>query len=225
MSLAPNALATVAEVQSVTGTSVSTGRIEMAINAVSASFENYLGRQLRRQTVVAEQHYGAGDFLKLGAAPIESVSAVTINGTAYTGFLRSTRWDKTGLLKHDTAWPGTFLRADHITDDPHTRYPQYTIAVSYVGGYVLPNDTPVASPAQELPWDIRLAAVAEAAATASSLPANAFGNAGGDLVEESTPGGWKRKWAAPKSKGKGLASRFSDATIAVLNSYGPRNWA
>lgn len=192
MALAANALTTHTAVLAQYSTTKTQAQIEQLINQVSDGLQGWLNRQLGTKqytTSAPEKLAGAGrQALILSRGPITIVEEVKVNGTLLvedTDFERLEDYDERGWLFRDSGWPmcaGTFV---DLTRDPDTSRRSRNITVAYTGGYVLPQ----AVSGRTLPYDIE------------GIVIDAVGswlgqNRPTDLQEETTPGGWRRKWAS-----------------------------
>lgn len=213
VSLAANALTTVAAVTERTGTAYSNDRVTRAINVASNNIENAFGRPLGYAEVTEEdpeQHMGdGGTVLWLLRAPIISVTSVLIWDTEDEEWTRSAAFDALGKLYRASGWTaGPAISAD-LTRGPNYTSLAYNIKVAYVGGFYLPaaEGSPPAS-ATRLPYDIEEACINEAIATLGrTLNPN--------IVEETTPGGWKRKFGS----GGGATSLLSGDTKQLIDRH------
>lgn len=218
MALKPNALATLSDVLGLRPCA-NLVQAELVINAISQDVEDFLGRQLQYAELTELVAESGGDFLQLSRRPLVTVTSVVANGSPITDFERSATWDRWGCLYRRYGWPACHGSTGHPTQDPDSRYPnQVGIEVEYAAGWLLPNDATV-SGVTSLPDNIRLAVLNEVVATLDGLATAAFGNRTMSLIEETTPGGWRRKWTASNGRPN---SRLSAATIAILNRYSPK---
>lgn len=145
--------------------SLSDARLERRIIAASAVIESHCQRRFRR-TTVTETLIGYGSpTLFISRTPIESVTSLSIDGTAIDSANYTLDGDK-GILRALTgAWQWTTYRAATASTPPipGDEYPDYSCI--YIGGYFLPNDTaPMPGTATALP-DVLIEACLTIAAT------------------------------------------------------------
>lgn len=220
MSLAPNALTTYAAVSARTSSALTEAAVDQIINEVSEGIEDYLGRKLGYKEFGSgnpEQHQGRNQlWLSLSRRPIYSVQAVVVNGATVTDYSRSEDGDEKGKLYRVTSWPADAPSHPDVTRDPDYTRLGYNIAIQYKGGFILPqydealdDDYNPDSLSRNLPYAIEGVAI-EAVLSIVSRPL-------GSMVEETTPGGWRRKWASAMSSAKQRES------YAALNHF-KRNW-
>lgn len=225
LTLITDALITVAEFT--LPASVTADTLVRNINSVSVAVRNELRRGLARKVynsaAPAKIAGSGGQWLKLPRWPIESVQAVRVGDQAITDYERTEKGDDNGLLFRQGGWPMVAGVTDYITFDIDTRLQSFNIEIEYIGGWVLPNATPVVG-AIDLPWDIRQAVYDEVWAGIRATSTGAF--AGGQrITEERTAGGWSRKYADTSSVKGGTAKRLSSATMDILANYAPKRWA
>lgn len=220
MALAANALTTYTAVIAHASVSQTQAQVEQIINEVSEGVEDYLGRKLGYKVFDSsnpEQQQGRDQlWLYLSRRPIYDVDVVKINGTAVTDYSQTEEGDEKGKIYRVGGWPSSAPLYPDVTSDPDfTRLP-YNIWVEYEGGFILPQYGGVLNAthnphtaARDLPYTIE-AVVIEAVIAIAVRPI-------GDLVEEATAGGWRRKWAGP------MTVKQRDLAYAALNKY-KRNW-
>lgn len=199
MALAPFALTTYATVVARASTSLAQAAVEQIINEVSEGIQDHLGRQLGYHVVTEEdpeQYQGRGQlWLILDRAPILSVEAVEIDGTADTAWSRSAKYDAKGWLYRVDGWPGSLPAHYDLTRDPDHRRAAFNITVAYTAGFVLPQfdgaedeDHNPDGLDRSLPYSIEAVAI-DAVVSIATQPV-------GGLIEEQTVAGWRRKWAS-----------------------------
>jgi hypothetical protein len=132
--------------------------LEMLIKQNSAMIENYLNYSLARKINEAEVHSVNNEqLLLLDNQPIQSVSAVTIGGTAIDDFKVIPKYSSVGMLYRGLGWCGEYYTRG-MTYDPVAGV--YEIEVSYISGYYLPNDEGYSEGASDsLPYDIMTACI------------------------------------------------------------------
>lgn len=132
--------------------------LTMLIKQNSAMIENYLNYSLARKVNEAEVHSVNNEqLLLLDNQPIQSVSAVTIGGTAIDDFKLIPKCSSVGMLYRGLGWCGEYFTRG-MTYDPVSGV--YEIEVSYTSGYYLPNDTGYVEGASDsLPYDIMTACI------------------------------------------------------------------
>ena len=83
--------------------------LTMLIKQNSAMIENYLNYSLARKVNEAEVHSVNNEqLLLLDNQPIQSVSAVTIGGTAIDDFKLIPKYSKVGMLYRGLGWCGSY---------------------------------------------------------------------------------------------------------------------
>lgn len=204
MALAPFALTEYATVIARASTALSQAAVEQIINEVSEGIQDYLGRQLGYAVVTEEdpeQYQGKGQlWLVLDRAPIISVEAVTIGGVADTAYTRNAKSDQRGWLYRALGWTGSVPAWQDLTQDPNYQRAAYNVEVAYTAGFVLPqfdevddaDYNPDALP-RSLPYSIEGVAI--------DAVISIIGRPNSSLVEETTAGGWRRKWAGAMTPG------------------------
>ena len=132
--------------------------LEMLIKQNSAMIENYLNYSLARKVNEAEVHSVNNEqLLLLDNQPIQSVSAVTIGGTAIDDFKVIPKYSSVGMLYRGLGWCGEYYTRG-MTYDAVSGV--YEIEVSYTSGYYLPNDEGYVEGASDsLPYDIMTACI------------------------------------------------------------------
>lgn len=213
MSLSAAALTTVANLQAVVGSGISTSRCELAINAVSQAFAAYCGRTFQHDNNITEFHAGNGqERLWLRRRNITAVASVYIWSDAQTvasmdsvlpGALvsetvyRTAEHDEQGVLYRAGRWPIAAGTWGDLTGQPNLSQRGTNIRVVYSGGY------------STIPADLELACIRECTLQISRpVPG---------LTSERTPGGWSQTFGrAGASQEQG---QFSPEVTAVLDSY------
>ena len=113
------------------------------INHASSDIESRCNRTLTRETRTAEKYETAGTRIYLDLYPVETVSAITMNGAAVTDYTLNA---KSGCLYREDGWP------DEVT-------------VTYIGGYRLETVAAVTGPPavaeipRTMPYDLEYAAI------------------------------------------------------------------
>lgn len=223
--LIDEALITVDEFTGEIPASISQDRLIRQINAVSMAVKGELNRSLRRKvygpTTFTKVSGKANQWLRLSRFPIESVQAVRIGGVEITDYETTELGDENGLLYRQAGWPMAAGISDSLTSDLNPKSSRFNIEIEYIGGWLLPNDTPVTG-AIELPHDIRQAVFDEVIAGLKGSSTGAF-SGGQSVIEERTPGGWTKKYSDPTSRKS--SSRLSEITLNILSGYQPKRWA
>lgn len=121
-------------------------KLNLMIESASALVVQYLGFPVVRTTYTAEKYaVNNQQYLQLRSQPIQSVTAVTLDGVAVTDF--GTEYDdmNIGLLYRGVGWSGRYY-VRNLTMDPVSG--NRDILVTYVAGWYLPGDvtTPPADP-------------------------------------------------------------------------------
>lgn len=158
MALAANALTTVATMESELGLAAgsATTLLERYINTASAAIERWLGRDLRRETRTEKYRAPRGARLLLRTVPVASITGITDDGVALPADSYAIESAGAGILFAPGGWPNRdpFVPRS-IAGDVMVGLGQATLEVTYVAGYVLPND----SGTRDLPYDIEEACI------------------------------------------------------------------
>lgn len=130
--------------------------LTLLIKIASSQIESYIGYTLSRAENVEEVHSVNNEqLLLLDCQPVQSVSEVTIGGTAITDYKLIPKYTKAGMLYRGIGWCGPYYTRG-MTYDPVSGY--YDIKVSYISGYYLPGDESYTEGASDsLPYDIMAA--------------------------------------------------------------------
>jgi hypothetical protein len=156
MALASNALTTLATVKDELGISDTSqdDRLGRLINVVSDAIEHYCGRLFQKTSRIEPVAPSGTLRLVLTHAPLTSITSIvdtddsTVDATTY-----SIEDAAAGIVLGDSAWPAADL-AIGIAQDPVPGTGK-KLTVTYVGGYVLPND----GGTRTLPYDLEDACV------------------------------------------------------------------
>ena len=225
MSLASNALTTVARVKDASAVPCSDGRVEFVIGEVSAAIEAYTGRKLGFVTVST----GAPDYSKgngtselwLRRLPILTITRVRVGEAEVSDYKRLAHLDAVGCLLRGgsysatSAWEITGAIWPDLTMDLNTRedYRAFNIDICGTFGFVLPQYGGIVNAthnpsgaAATLPLDIEGACIRE---TLRRIFRPVPG-----VQTEKTPGAWEMTWASAQN-----VYGFADETVAALNPY------
>jgi hypothetical protein len=116
-------------------------QLEGIINAMSATISAYCNRYFKRATITDEvQAVNFHQYLYLDSYPIQSVTSVSVDGTALvsgTDYFAEPADKKAGRLYKPTGWTGQFYSRGTF---PEPFAGKRSIKVSYVSGYYLPAD-------------------------------------------------------------------------------------
>jgi len=164
MTLATNALTTVATVNSDLGISGEDTYIERLINVASDFVERYCGRAFWRDTAIVEQVPGFGwSHLIVARAPINSITSIVRDGsTIPAADYESLGEDAAGgLIYRQGGWAWDAMRANDISNTPVAGTERRLHVVTYDGGWYTPkqDDDSSGANARALPYDIEEAAV------------------------------------------------------------------
>ena len=183
--------------------------LTMLIKQNSAMIENYLNYSLARKVNEAEVHSVNNEqLLLLDNQPIQSVSAVTIGGTAIDDFKLLPKYSKVGMLYRGLGWCGSYYTRG-MTYDVVSGV--YEIEVDYISGYYLPNDTGYVEGAEDsLPYDIMTACIMACAEEWNVKINNAEG------IKSYSEGGMSTTFA---DSGTMADSGLSKKVCSMLESY------
>lgn len=225
MSLAANALSTVARVKDAAAVPCSDARVEFVIGEVSAAIESYTGRKLGFTTVST----GAPDYYKgngtcelwMRRLPVLTITRVRVHGTQITDYLRMANLDEAGCILRGSAydataqWTMTGAVWPDLTNDISTRddVRAYNIDVCGTFGFVLPQYSGAVNATHNptggsatLPLDLEGACIREVLRRIyRPIPG---------VKSEKTPGSWEMEWQDTSN-----LYGFSDETVAALNRY------
>lgn len=122
-------------------TSVTTydAKLNLLIKQESAKIVAYLGYPVKRKEITEEKHaVNNRQILQLDTQPIQSVSAVSIDGSEITDYESIQNDKKIGLLYRGLGWCGDYYTTG-MTNDIVSGVRE--ILVSYISGWYLPDDT------------------------------------------------------------------------------------
>lgn len=155
--LAPNALTTLDTVKEVLGVHGSSqdAALTRYINTASEAIERYCDRRFQRATVVEKVGFMGGQRLLLERTPLVSITSIVVDGVTLGADVYSIESAAQGTVYRESGWPWS---ADVIDAMNPYRLPgteRQLATVTYVGGYILPNDAGV----RDLPYDLEQACV------------------------------------------------------------------
>lgn len=111
--------------------------VRFLINAASDVIEEACNRKFYYEEIKSEEHQGSGHlYLQLNRYPIVSVIEVLIDDSEVTDY---TILSKPGLLRRSESWPLSCGIFQDLTNDYDPASADYNIEVTYIGGYVTPN--------------------------------------------------------------------------------------
>lgn len=177
------------------------------INAASALIESRAGRKFHYESVTSEKLPGLGaDTLSVARYPIDTSKIVTITYDGDTVDSTSYEIDgdgSSGIIRSlYGAFEWTAGGAGNICQDPLPGTERKLYAVSYYGGYVLPNDTGT----RTLPADLELAC--------RLIVAQLYRGLGRDPTVTS-----ERLLSGSASYATGPGSEFPALAAAIIDSY------
>lgn len=228
MALATNALTTFARMQ-VARPSLRSGvqaQVERLINSVSQAVENELLRPLgfaRYDSGAPDLYQGSGRAgLFLRSYPVRAITSVAVDGQAVTDYAAPAPLLKEGLLWRVAGWPRKVQCFDDLTRDPNPEAAEYSIAVVYDGGYILPQFDGVVDATNnpdgldtDIPADLEDAVIQSVLWCFDGKPEPG-------LRVERTPGGWHQEWDT--SGGGGNLRYLRPDTMEVISAYKFRWW-
>lgn len=126
--------------------------IERMILAASEAIQVYCDRKFRKETV-AEKHRPSGTLrLVLDRTPIVSLTTIDDDGSAIDMTTVGIEHAGAGIIRKDSPWVhNDTALADSVAVDRLVGTGEKVLTVTYVAGYVLPND---ATGTRNLPYDI-----------------------------------------------------------------------
>lgn len=125
----------------ITGSTFDT-TLERRILAASELIEGWLGRKLRRETVTDERFAGNGwPTAYLARSPIVSITSITFDGATVSSTAYRIQDAERGCLYREDGWTWTAAVLESISPAQIGGTEDRAFLATYVGGYVLPNDT------------------------------------------------------------------------------------
>lgn len=123
---------------------MSSARAQALIRSVSGQIERLLQRSLgwgRNTTTSPELHKGGDYRLYLVRYPVTAVERVLDqeSGQDITDWVDFQDLLDEGILFRPAGWPARYRRAHRLTGRPIVESVDYSLAVAYSGGYVLPE--------------------------------------------------------------------------------------
>jgi hypothetical protein len=207
-------------------TTAKDAKLQQFIDSISSQMITYLGYQAHRTTYTSEAHaINNNQLMYLNAAPIQSVSAVTLNGvtinpgTGDNDYQFDAIDQKAGRLYRGSGWVGNYYTRN-MTYDPVSGMRQFIC--SYIGGWYFPDDTGYSlADAQSynvtasLPYSISAACVQEVTTIYRRNVSKAEGLIG------YSEGGISWNWSVTSMDNTNAANMagLSSKTCAVLNAY------
>jgi hypothetical protein len=203
-------------------TTTNDAKLQLFIDTVSEQMISYLGYQAKRTTYATERHaINNNQLMYLNAAPIQTVSAVTIAGVTISAGTNDDNYQydpcdaKAGRLYKGTGWCGNYYTRN-MTYDPVGG--KRDIVVSYDAGWYFPDDALYVKGADaSLPYAISSACMQETITKYRRAMSRAEG-----LVSYSE-GGISWGWGNPKTSMESLdGAGLSNTCREVLNAF--RRW-
>jgi hypothetical protein len=161
MALASNALTTTATLADELGITPAAGdvaRLERYINQASEAIERFLGRKLQKTTRTEKLAPSGTLRLVLANTPLSSITSIVEDGTTVDSDDYAIEDAEAGIVVADEVWGSNDL-VHGIAQDAVRGTGKRDIVVTYIGGYVLPND----GGTRDLPHDIEAACLITAA--------------------------------------------------------------
>jgi hypothetical protein len=195
----------------ITGTTMD-AKLALMIKQVSARIATFLGYSVARATYTDElRAVNNQQILYLRECPIQTVSAVTIDGVAVTDYQVLSEYSKFGGLYLGIGWSGRYFTRG-MTYDPVAGY--YDVKATYTAGWYLPGDTGyVEGAAASVPLDIQNAAMQ---GVIEWYRINALEAEG---LKAHSEGGMSDTFGGQDSTENNPASGLSRAVIQMLTPY------
>lgn len=154
--IALTTLATLLDELGLSGSSYDT-RLERYVLQVSEAAAKYCDRPFRKTTYTEKLRGTQTARLVLPVRPIVSITSIVIDGTTLDSGEYSIEDAEAGIIYRAGGW----LRFDNVVPwsvarDPIAGTAKRDIVVTYIGGYVLPND---ATGTRNLPYDVEQACI------------------------------------------------------------------
>ncbi len=114
-------------------------KLNLFIKRASAEIALALGYPVKRATYVDERHAVTNtQMIYLNAAPVQSISAISIDGVPVTDYILEPVYAKLGGVYRGLGWIGSY----YVRGMTHDAFAgEHSILCSYVGGWYLPGET------------------------------------------------------------------------------------
>ena len=158
MALAANALTTLATMRDELGITDDSqnDRLTRMINVASAAAESYTNRTFQRGTRTQKIRPPNGPRIFLDATPLASITSITDDGATVDSSEYEIEDASAGIVFRSSGWGGRDLTVPRsIVGDVMTGTGKSWLSITYIGGYVLPND----AGDRDLPYDIEQACI------------------------------------------------------------------
>jgi len=213
MTLAANALTTVATLADELALSTpdagsEKARLERYINMASGAIEQFCEREFQQKSRALRLPGSGTLHLVLPATPLVSITSIVDDGTTVDASTYRIEDAAAGIVVGDTIW----RQADLVAGIAHDVVPgtgKALLVVTYVAGYVLPNDAGT----RDLPYDLEQAALI----TAVSL----YRSRGADrrIASEAVGDASVTYAGANTAIGRGEGGIIPDDAVALLKPY------
>jgi hypothetical protein len=144
MALTANALTTIASAKTELGIADNDASkdtlLERWISEASGAIERRLGRKLRRVELTEKLAGSGGPELLLSRTPVVAVTKVVLDGAELAAGDYELEDPEAGILSREAGWPASGDACIGIARTPIPGTGARNVAVTYEGGYVLPND-------------------------------------------------------------------------------------
>lgn len=194
------------------GLSATNSRLDRLALAISQRIEEFLGFSLGRVTFTVEEpeslQGAGGPWLQLGAATIESIEQILLDGSEITDYVRSAKGDARAKLYREWGWPRACPR--EVLSGTPDDIRRYNVTAAYTGGFWLPN-----AEGSQPEGSLLLPATIQQAAMDELIMAYKNVDRSRVLMEETTPGGWKRKHANATGSSPGGSGLSADTCRAL----------
>ena len=140
--LQSNALTTLAIANADLGVSGQDTTIERYINIASNMIEQYCRRKFQKATVTSEKYRAPNDTrLILKRTPLVSITSIVVDGATVAAADYEIEDADKGFVWRDAGCNGDGMIAYDSAAGRLDEYAEAEVVATYVGGYVLPNDT------------------------------------------------------------------------------------
>lgn len=208
VALASNALTSLDVVQAELGVGDHNDQLRRYINIASEAIERFCDRRFRRETVVEKVGFPGGQLLLLERTPLVSISSIVVDGAALPEDSYSIQSAEQGSVYRESGWPWSAAVQDAAGPYQLPGTERRLATVTYVGGYVLPNDVG----ARTLPFDVEQACVETVVAL--------YRGAGRDKgIAAESVGGAAVTYAGRNPASGKAGSLIPDAALVLLENY------
>jgi len=130
-------------------------RVERYVLEASSACEGYCDRSFRKTTQVETLQASGTRRLVLSRTPLASITSIVVDGETLDASAYSIEDAAAGLVYRESGWPRYDSVVPYsVSRDAIAGTAKRDVVVTYVGGYVLPNDS---VGTRDLPYDVEAA--------------------------------------------------------------------